>query len=276
MGTRTILPYILISVVLHATLLYLGIKKAEETPKKEKREVVQVSIIHLPPKEKPKAEKQIVSLSRHNGQEPTEPAHLSEENNSVAEETVARQAGEPQESVAGTGETGGDVPQTDPKGEGINLFPQDAISGVARESSGTGGNSSGNAGSGDHVDGVKEGGSTALNAVEFKFASFFNRVKKDISGQWRPLPILYRLDPTGRLLDQERRTLLYVVLDDKGNILKITLYKSSGVDFLDDEAVRSVLACQQFPNPPKGLIRDGRVEFFFGFQVYRGGGLLQW
>lgn len=275
MKNNKLYPYIFISVALHAILLYWGIRKAEEKKPVEKKRPVQVSLIHLPPalKKEPKPQKQIVSLPDANNQVPEEADHLSEQNNSVAEETVAKQVGDAGGSASGSGGRDGEVPQTLPPGEGVNLFPPGAISDVARDLSGAGGNSNNN---GDYVEGVKEGGSTALNAVEFKFASFFNRVKKDIQGHWRPLPLLYRLDPTGRLLDQERKTLLYVILDKDGYILDVKLYKSSGVDFLDDEAVRALTACKQFPNPPKGLIKDGRVEFFFGFQVYRGGGFLLW
>ncbi len=69
---------------------------------------------------------------------------------------------------------------------------------------------------------------------------------------------------------------MYITLDEEGNFLDIKVTKSSGVDFLDEEAIRSVVRCIQFPNPPKGLIKDGRVEFYFGFQVIRGGGFLLW
>ena len=170
MKTKTILPYLLLSLVFHATLLYFGIKRAQEDKPKEKKQVVQVSFIHLSPNPKPKKEKQIISLPRANKEIPKEDAHLSEENNSVAEETIAR-------SANSTGEKDGNVSQPNPSGEGVNLFPQGAISDVARDLSGTGGNSN----NGDYIEGVKGGSETALNTVEFKFASFFNRVKKDIS-----------------------------------------------------------------------------------------------
>ena len=42
--------------------------------------------------------------------------------------------------------------------------------------------------------------------------------------------------------------------------------KSSGVDFLDDKAQEAFKRCQQFPNPPNGLIdADGQIHFNFGF-----------
>jgi len=38
----------------------------------------------------------------------------------------------------------------------------------------------------DHLQDVDEGDGTYLNTKEWKFASFFNRVKQSVSQQWNP------------------------------------------------------------------------------------------
>ena len=48
--------------------------------------------------------------------------------------------------------------------------------------------------------------------------------------------------------------------------------KSSGVEFLDDEAVAAFERAQPFPNPPPGLVDHGEVHFTFGFFLEPGRG----
>ncbi len=48
--------------------------------------------------------------------------------------------------------------------------------------------------------------------------------------------------------------------------------KSSGLDFLDLEAIKSFERAQPFPNPPPGLLAtDSTVRFQFGFFLEMGG-----
>jgi len=59
---------------------------------------------------------------------------------------------------------------------------------------------------------------------------------------------------------------LAVTLTNQGNVREIYVEKSSGVDFLDLEAIQSFERAQPFPNPPPGLVQaDASVRFQFGF-----------
>lgn len=264
--------YIIASLILHFVLLFVFLHKKDELPKKEK--VIPISLVKIPLKdiqlpEDPKFDKPIVNPSTYSNDEvPEEPNYLSEKNNTVEEETVNSQ----QEASAGSGQVGQEAPKDRPPEE-INLFPDSVISGVAGDYSGGG---SGNSGDGDGhsndvIKGVKEGEATALNTVEFKYASFFNRVKRDVSVFWRPLSRLYQVDPTGeKYLYKDRRTIVFVVLDTDGNLLSVQVARSSEVDVLDDEAIKAFERCRQFPNPPSGLIKGGVISFYFGFEVSRG------
>lgn len=127
----------------------------------------------------------------------------------------------------------------------------------------------------DHVEGVEEGDGTFLNTREWRYASFFNRIKDNVSQTWNPGKELRRRDPSGEIYAwKDRHTLLSITLREDGAIADVFVERSSGVDFLDQEAIAAFQRAQPFPNPPRGLVDEqGQIKFQFGFylQVGRGG-----
>ncbi len=119
----------------------------------------------------------------------------------------------------------------------------------------------------DHLKDVDEGEGTYLNTKEWKYASFFNRVKQSVGMHWNPSAPLRTRDPTGNIYGgRDRYTVLNVTLNERGNVKEIFVEKSSGLDFLDLEAIKSFERAQPFPNPPPGLVQnDTSVKFSFGF-----------
>jgi TonB family protein len=126
----------------------------------------------------------------------------------------------------------------------------------------------------DHLKDVEEGDGTFLNTREWKYSSFFNRVKQSVGTHWNPNAVLMRRDPSGQTYSgRDRYTLLNITLDERGQVADISIEKSSGLDFLDMEAVESFKRAQPFPNPPPGLLEDdSKVRFTFGFFMEMGGG----
>jgi TonB family protein len=126
----------------------------------------------------------------------------------------------------------------------------------------------------DHLSGVDEGEGTFLNTKEWKYSSFFNRVKQSIGMHWDPSSQLRQRDPSGEIYrGRDRYTVLNVTLTEKGLVKEVYVEKSSGLEFLDLEAVRSFERAQPFPNPPPGLASsDALVHFSFGFFLEMGGG----
>ncbi len=133
----------------------------------------------------------------------------------------------------------------------------------------------------DRLDGVDEGDGTFLNTREFKYATYFNRIKQAVSSTWAPQQALDLRDPNRTMYGfKDRVTLLTVTLDDAGGVKDLAVQRSSGVDFLDRTAIDAFKKAQPFSNPPPGLV-DGRgeIRFTFGFylevgrsglRVYRG------
>ncbi len=125
--------------------------------------------------------------------------------------------------------------------------------------------------SNDYVEGVEEGEGTYLNAKEFKYATFFYRVKDSVSDEWSGLATseYRRRDPTGNIYGfKDRSTLLRIQLNMSGEIDDIRVEQGSGVDFLDTVAVEAFRRAQPFPNPPAGIAdADGFIRFNFMFVI---------
>ena len=129
--------------------------------------------------------------------------------------------------------------------------------------------------SNDHIEDVPKGAATLLNSREFKYATFFNRVKRGVSQYWSPVvgEEYLRRDPYGNIYGvKDRRTLLSVSLDDNGELIDVELLQVTlagswgGVKVVDNVAIQSFRDASPFPNPPLGLVEnDGRIHFQFGF-----------
>jgi TonB family protein len=125
-------------------------------------------------------------------------------------------------------------------------------------------------GSVDKLDGVEAGENTGLNTVKWKHASFFNRVKRMVAQNWEPWKVYQARDPNGNVYGHKTKvTRVKVSMKASGVVTKIHVVKGSGVDFLDDEAVRAFRAAGPFPNPPMALLDDqtNLITFQFSFHV---------
>ncbi|MCX5744611.1 MAG: TonB family protein [Proteobacteria bacterium] len=118
----------------------------------------------------------------------------------------------------------------------------------------------------DKIDDADNGEETALTAKRFVYASFFNRLKRQVAQNWEPASVWRHLDPQGTVYGFKTRiTEVRVILAPNGVLDKILVTQASGVSELDDEAVRAFKQAAPFPNPPEGLVKDGRINFAFSF-----------
>jgi TonB family protein len=133
-------------------------------------------------------------------------------------------------------------------------------------------------GSVDHLEDVENGDETALSAKRWVYASFFNRLKRQVAQNWDPASVWRRADPTGSVHGFKTRvTEVRVSLSPKGDLAKIVVTTPSGVNELDDEAVRAFHAAGPFPNPPDGLIsKEGLITFAFSFYFEIGAPRTSW
>jgi len=119
----------------------------------------------------------------------------------------------------------------------------------------------------DYSNGVDEDNKTLLNRKRMSYADFFERVKQGVASHWDPAYVYRRRDPSGRIYGvEDRLTVLNVTLNGDGSLDRLYVEQASGLDFLDDEAMRAMNEAVPFPNPPEGMKDlNGDVNFKFGF-----------
>ena len=123
----------------------------------------------------------------------------------------------------------------------------------------------------DFIEDIPLGDMTNLNTQEFKFFGFYDRIRKRLEQHWgySIKEMARRIFKQGRKIasDENFITSLVVNLDEKGNIIKIKLNGSSGIQELDKAAINSFNEAGPFPNPPKGMLKNGVATIQWGFVV---------
>ena len=130
----------------------------------------------------------------------------------------------------------------------------------------------------DHLEQVEQADETALTAKRWVYASFFNRLKRQVAQNWDPAGVWRATDPTGKVYGSKTRvTEVRVSLSNTGAIANIVVISPSGVSDLDAEAIRAFHAAGPFPNPPTQLAgSDKLITFAFSFYFELGGGHTAW
>lgn len=121
----------------------------------------------------------------------------------------------------------------------------------------------------DRLKGVDEGDRTILSTREFKFFSYYHRIKELLRQHWKPNVErkLTRMYEKGKVIgEDEMITRLQVLLSPDGHITRISKVTSSGIEEIDEAAVDAFNRASPFPNPPKGMLdADGFVRINWDF-----------
>lgn len=122
----------------------------------------------------------------------------------------------------------------------------------------------------DYIKDLDPGLETMLSSKEFKFYTYFSRVRKQLNLHWTPkvrtkVTQIYR---QGRRIasTEDMITRCLVTLDSSGKLLKVQIIGKSGVIELDEAAVEAFRSAAPFPNPPKGMVDpDGTIKLRWDF-----------
>ena len=202
---------------------------------------------------------------------------LSEKNNTVEKETRAQNGktflnaqtvAKPQ--LSKKGQKGMAKQDSDSK---PNLFKNDLdayammnkqlAAGSAEAQTGTNSNQAST--TNDNLKNVENDFMTRLNTREYKYYGYYTRIKNQLNQWWVPQvqQKFTKMMKQGRTIASENSkvTKLVIVLNDKGNLVKVQVMAASGVRDLDDAAIEAFRQAAPFPNPPKGMIEtDGTVK----------------
>ena len=117
-----------------------------------------------------------------------------------------------------------------------------------------------------------DGDETALNAKRWKFAQFFNRLKRKIGNAWQPSAVWKALPAKRRdaFGTATRTTVLELEVAPNGNLARAAVVTSSGVTELDVEAIRSAQDASPFEAPPPGAPPVFKFSFIFEIDTQSG------
>lgn len=123
----------------------------------------------------------------------------------------------------------------------------------------------------DFIEDLPLGDVTQLNTQEYMYYGFYHRIRQRLEQHWgntlqEKADYLFRRG--GRMPANENMiTALVVTMDQAGQIIDVKVKSTSGINELDSAAVESFNRAGPFPNPPEGMIKNGRVQIEWGFVV---------
>lgn len=235
--------------------------------------------------------KQIVEqdTKSKNDEKPIKEAFLSAKDQRVEKETVARERGEfrnmkNSKSAASAQSVGSEsAEKKTAKGKATlkDLMAADPTAELMRrrdqaaEEAAKGGDQQMQAGAeasrtNDYLKNTDQGLETMLNTREFKYFTYYSRIRRQLSQYWEPKvkEKMNRMFKQGRRIasDQDHITKLLIVLNEKGTLMKVQVVSESGVSDLDEAATEAFRSAAPFPNPPKGIVEgDGTVKIRWDF-----------
>jgi TonB family protein len=123
----------------------------------------------------------------------------------------------------------------------------------------------------DYIEDLPLGDFTKLNTVEYKYYGFFFRIKQKLEQFWGSSiqTVARKMFKQGRRIPANKHyiTSLIISMDNNGKILKVDVDSTSGVRELDGAAIGAFNKAGPFPNPPKGLIKNGIATIRWKFAV---------
>lgn len=123
----------------------------------------------------------------------------------------------------------------------------------------------------DFVEDLPLGDMTNMNTIEYKYYGFYHRIRQKLEQYWgrnlrEKAKTIYA---SGRRIpaSENKITSLTITLDETGTIVDVHVKSTSGVKELDDAAIEAFNEAGPFPNPPKGMMVNGRAQIEWGFVV---------
>jgi TonB family protein len=281
--------FLLVSIAIHIAFYFSVYFTPDVKPKKETIEVsyIDPSEKNKKPDEKMEKNRQIVDQddSALNNETPDDDYYLSKNNQKVLKQTVAKDKGEfkntktkksadnkplAQQQQQAKPEQQQEVRRLEkfnPMSDMSTSFKEKSFNTMASTTPSSAATASQTQ---DYLKDKNIGVETILSTKEFKYYTYFNRIRKQLSQHWEPKvrDKLTKMFRQGRTIasEQDRTTKLLIILNPQGVLVNVQLVSDSGVKDLDEAAIESFRSAAPFPNPPKGIVDpDGTVKIRWDF-----------
>lgn len=262
--------FLLIVAVAHLGLLMLHISNEFKREKEPHRIVVKLKSDPF------KNKRQIVQSDESESDKKMDDSFLSDKNRFFDRETRARVVDKFQRSSSG--KSGGKAGVKKVKLSDLGMqkaddpFKKAAEEYTKQKNGDTGSDPNPKVSStSDYLKDIPLGDLTQLNTTEYKYYGFYYRIKQKLEQFWgRSLQEKAKdMVAQGRKVASAENfiTALEITLDHEGEIIAIKVTGGSGIRELDDAAIDSFNQAGPFPNPPKGMVEEGKVKLAWGFVV---------
>lgn len=125
--------------------------------------------------------------------------------------------------------------------------------------------------SNDFVQNIPLGDFTRLNTQEYEFYGFYHRIKQKLEQFWgrNIQEQTEKYYNSGRSIASNKNhiTSLVVNINSRGEIVGVNVKTTSGLKELDRAAIDAFNKAGPFPNPPKGMLKNGIAKIEWGFVV---------
>lgn len=117
---------------------------------------------------------------------------------------------------------------------------------------------------------VEEGIEDLLNTREFKFFSYFKKLKSTMNVNWEQQLLSDRNVASEQLIElqsgAELVTKLFIIIGAAGELESVTILKSCGFESLDEAVVAAFRKASPFEKPPQGILEaDGSIKITWDF-----------
>jgi protein TonB len=276
------LLFLSLSLAIHLAALLTIYTQARLSQKAPTQDYIEITFNPISTKDLKESKQQIVEQSENqfNDETPEETKYLSRYNQKVIKETRAQNHGDfkntaysgdnksakvakAEKKRASKKADDGTLPSLSaftPKPQFTPNYDNDSSSGSRGPASATN----------DHLKHLPVSIETMLNAREFVYYTYYQRVRQQIRQFWEPSirAKVQKIFAQGRSIasTQDHITKVIVILNRAGSLINVQIIDGSGVRDLDDAAVDAFRAAEPFPNPPKGMIEpDGTIKIRWDF-----------
>jgi TonB family protein len=124
----------------------------------------------------------------------------------------------------------------------------------------------------DYIPDLDGGLETLLSTKEFRYYTYFRRIRSQLNQYWAPRvkKSIIKIYKKGRSIasQQDFVTKTVILLNPKGQLLKVFILGNSGLRELDQAALEALKEASPFPNPPQGIFdSDGFIRLRWDFVI---------
>ena len=125
--------------------------------------------------------------------------------------------------------------------------------------------------SNDYLEDIPLSDFTKLNTQEYKFYGFYHRIRQKLEQFWgnNIRTQAEKLFKQGRHIASGTKlvTSLEIIINERGEIVKVNINGTSGVQELDQASIDAFNQAGPFPNPPKDMLENGHARIGWSFVV---------